>query len=112
MKHIVRAKPLSTNQCWKGRRFKTQEYTAYEKTLFFLLPRNVEIPEGPLTLEIEVGYSNRNSDTGNVEKPFTDILQKRYGFNDNRIFRIVMEKRIVPKGEEYIAWEILPYSQA
>ncbi|MCP4481352.1 MAG: hypothetical protein GY817_00790 [bacterium] len=35
-------KPLSVNECWKGRHFKTEKYKKYkkyDKDLQFLLPR-------------------------------------------------------------------------
>lgn len=35
-----------------------------------------------------------------------DILQKRYGFNDSRIYLLTVNKKIVPKGQENITFEI------
>ena len=32
-------KPLSVNECWKGRHFKTEKYKKYDEDLQFLLPR-------------------------------------------------------------------------
>jgi len=50
--------------------------------------------------------SNKGFDLDNSLKPFIDILQKKYGFNDNRIYSITAMKRIVPKGEEFISFDI------
>lgn len=56
-----------------------------------------------------VYYSNKRSDIDNCLKPFIDVLQKRYGFDDNRIYRIRITKVIVPKGSENIAFRLLPF---
>lgn len=102
----IKIKALSVNKCWQGRRFKTPEYLAYEKELMYLLPKEYTIPEDNLFLSIEVGMSSSLSDLDNVCKPFQDILQKKYNFNDKRINKIQMYKTKVKKGEEYISFEI------
>ena len=102
---LTQIKTLSVNDAWKGRRFKTDQYKAYEKELLLLLP-NIEIPEGKLQLEIIVGFSSRASDIDNIIKPFLDILQKKYSFNDSRIYRLIIDKTITEKGSEFVAWEI------
>jgi hypothetical protein len=53
--------------------------------------------------------SNVLSDWDNPVKPFQDILQKRYGFNDKNIFKAVVTKVKVPRGYEFIDFEIIPY---
>ena len=98
-------KPLSVNNCWQGRRFKTKEYKQYEKDLLFMLP-DMEIPEGDLEMEITWGFSSAASDVDNPSKPFIDILQKRYGFNDRRITKLILKKERVKKGREYVDYEI------
>lgn len=99
-------KPISVNDCWAGRRFKTPEYKRYEQELLLTLPAK-KLPEGEFfRLEIEVGFSSKGSDLSNVIKPLEDILQKRYGFNDNRVYSINMSKKIVKKGDEYFKVKI------
>lgn len=109
----IYAKPLSINDAWKGRRYKTGEYKAYEALVFceLPLPKDVEIPEGPLEIRFEFGISNKCADWDNPIKPFQDILQKRYGFDDRRVFRGTAEKVIVPKGQEYVKFEIRSYGK-
>jgi len=46
------------------------------------------------------------ADWDNPIKPFQDILQKRYGFNDKDIFRAVVEKVKTHKGEEFVYFDI------
>jgi Holliday junction resolvase RusA-like endonuclease len=45
------------------------------------------------------------SDYDNPIKIFQDVLCKKYGFNDNRIFAAHQYKILVPKGEEFIKFE-------
>jgi len=98
-------KPLSVNDVWKGRRYKTDEYKQYERDISFMLPR-IKIPEGKLRVEFEFGFSSAGSDVDNPVKPFMDILQKKYGFNDSRVYEILLKKIIVKKGSEYIKFII------
>ena len=100
-------KPLSVNEAYRGRRFKTKEYTAYKKALMLMLP-NIEIPEGNLSLSIKWGFSSAGSDIDNPCKPFIDCLQARYGFNDNRVSVLHLEREKVSKGNEFIEWEVKP----
>ena len=101
-------KPLSVNQAWKGRRMKTNLYKRFERNLLYLLPR-IELPDGKLQLNLEFGFSNKGSDLDNPVKLVQDILSKRYGFNDNLIYRIVLNKVDVKKGEEFIKFKIIEY---
>ncbi|HIF9256506.1 TPA: hypothetical protein ACX6Q6_003530 [Photobacterium damselae] len=55
---------------------------------------------------MRVFYSSLLSDVDNCLKPFIDVLQKKYGFNDNRIFEIRIKKFLVPKGYEEILFSI------
>jgi Holliday junction resolvase RusA-like endonuclease len=97
----IKVKPISVNRCWQGKRFKTQDYKAYEQEVMYLLPQ-LEIPQGKLYIKYIFGLSSKNSDIDNPVKPFTDILQKKYGFNDRQIYKMELEKEDVKKGEEFI----------
>ena len=39
MEVFLNVKPLSVNQCWQGRRYKTKAYKQYEKALLQILPK-------------------------------------------------------------------------
>lgn len=106
----IEIKPLSVNQAWKGRRFKTPEYRKYEKAVFLTLPK-MEIPQGKLSVVYEFGFSNKLADWDNPIKPFQDILQKKYGFNDSRIVSATVIKTVVKKGQEYISFDIKAYNK-
>jgi len=104
----ISIKALSVNQAWQGRRFKTEEYKAYELEFIYLLPP-LKIPNGKLKLKIEFGVSSPLSDVDNMLKPTIDCLQKKYGFNDKNIYEIHARKVDVKKKEEYIHFEIIKY---
>lgn len=89
----INIKPLSVNKAWQGRRYKTGDYKTYEKELLLRLPY-LEIPKGNLRLQIIVTYKNKSSDIDNCLKPFLDILQKRYDFDDSRIHKLEVEKKV------------------
>ena len=101
----IKIKPLSVNQVWQGKRFKTPKYTKYERDVMFML-KPMKMPEPPLKIEIKYGFSSKLADIDNPCKPFLDILQKKYGFNDRDIYELIQKKEIVPKGEEFIEFEI------
>jgi len=98
-------KPLSVNQCWQGRRFKTEKYKRYEIDVSYLLPK-INLPNPPYKIYITFGMSNLLSDWDNPVKPFQDILQKNYGFNDKDILEAHIYKKKVNKGEEFIRFSI------
>lgn len=103
----VEIKPLSVNECWQGKRFKTPDYKNYEKEMLLrLAPFDFNQSKEPLELSLIVGVSNIASDVDNVVKPFIDILQKKYNFNDKYIFRLIIEKVMVVKGAEFIEFYI------
>lgn len=100
-------KPLSVNEAWQGRRFKTQKHKEYREALGWLLP-SIEIdPDTPLLLHVTFYVSSKASDLDNLLKPFIDGLQDKYGFDDKWIYEIHCRKKIVKKGEESIIFEII-----
>lgn len=102
-------KPLSVNRAYQGRKIKTTMYKRYAKKVLAVLP-DLEIPQDcELHLKLVVQYSNRRSDIDNCLKPFIDILQERYDFNDNRIFHLEIVKEIVDRGDDGIYFEVLEY---
>jgi len=99
----IHIKPMSVNKVWQGKRFKTPAYKSYEVELMALLPKNLQIDfKGDLSVEIVFGFSSKLADIDNPLKPLLDVLQKYYGFNDRQITKIIVEKEIVKKGDEFI----------
>ena len=101
----IHRKPLSVNACWQGKRFKTPLYKDYEKEILELLPEKYEIPEGDLQVRNEFGL-NTMADWDNPVKPLQDILQKKYDFDDRRIMKAEVIKKVVKKGDGYFNFEI------
>lgn len=101
----INIKPLSVNVCWQGKRFKTPKYKSYETEALYKLPI-LKLPKPPFMVSYVFGLSNSLSDIDNPVKPFTDILQKKYNFNDRDIMKMVIEKVKVKKGEEFIEFRI------
>ena len=92
----IEIKPLSVNEAWQGRRFKTVAYKRYERELLLLLP-NISIPKNKLKLTLKIGFKNKASDIDNISKPLIDIFQKKYDFNDSQIYELHLYKEISEK---------------
>ena len=90
--NTIKVKALSINECFQGRRFKTIKYKAYETELLYLLPK-INVPNGLLTLKVVFGLSSKLNDIDNGLKPFIDVLQKKYNFNDRDIYKLEVKKR-------------------
>jgi len=101
-------KPLSINQAFQGRRYKNNTYLSYERAVMLMLPK-LKLPEPPYILTLEFGFSSPLADLSNPIKLFEDILQKKYGFNDKEIFKIVATKVHTKKGKEFINFKIEHY---
>lgn len=106
----VLIKPLSVNECWQGRRFKTPAYKAYQTELLYRLPKLI-LPNPPFEAFYRFGLSSVQSDVDNGVKPMMDILAKKYGFNDKLVMRMVVEKVKVDKGKEFIEFEFKHYAK-
>jgi Holliday junction resolvase RusA-like endonuclease len=103
----INIKPMSVNDAWKGRRFKTKKYTDYSKTLLMILPK-VSVPNTQLEINFIFGISSC-SDIDNPLKLIIDIFQKKYKFDDKKIMKLIVQKNIVKKGQEYFMFDIKPY---
>ena len=101
----INIKPLSVNECWQGRRFKTKEYKQYEKDLLLMLP-NIKLKIQRVSIDIIFGFSNSLCDIDNPLKPFLDILQKKYNINDRDIYQLNVQKEVITKGNEFIKYKI------
>jgi Holliday junction resolvase RusA-like endonuclease len=88
----LKIKPLSTNEAWKGRRFKTDKYKQFERDVLFMLPKlKGSIPD-LIAIDLHFGFTSLASDIDNPIKMILDILQKKYLFNDSRIFELNVRK--------------------
>ena len=102
----VKIKPMTVNQAWQGRRFKTPEYKAWREMINWMLPQTIDVPKGRMMLCVTFGVSSKLSDMDNLLKPFIDALQDKYGFNDRQIYAGIVQKEDVLKGQEFISYEL------
>jgi len=109
--NVMRIKPLSVNECFKGQRFRTDAYKSFERELLFTLPI-LKLPEKPWRITYVFGFSNMRADVDNPVKPTTDILSKKYGFNDADVHGITASKIKTEKGSEFISFSIETFNQS
>jgi Holliday junction resolvase RusA-like endonuclease len=108
----INQKPLSVNQAWQGKRFKTPIYKAYEKEMLLRMPAGKIETDQMLRVEFFFGFSNKASDLDNPVKLLLDLAQKKYGFNDSNVYELNVRKCIVKKGEEFLhmgIYNLLPF---
>jgi len=102
----IKIKPLSANEAFNGTKVKSAKYRNFQNTMLFLLPM-MNIPnKKPLKVTYEFGFSNLQSDIDNAIKQTTDVLSKKYGFNDMYVMEMNVKKFVVKKGSEYIKFDI------
>ena len=101
----IQEKPLSVNEAWQGRRFKTPKYKQWEELLLYTLPKLKSIKEQQIFIYLEYGVSSKNADIDNPNKPTIDVLQKKYNFNDRYIVQLHNKKVLTPKGKEYFCFQ-------
>lgn len=71
----VEIRPLSVNAAWKGRRFKTPEYTQYENDMQILLPQVSQPWNEPIRMTYTFKLRRASTtDVDNLIKPLQDIL--------------------------------------
>lgn len=110
MKIEICAKPLSVNKAWRGGpRYKTSDYNDFENEVGWLLPKGIEVFDGPVEVRYKFYVKNcKMSDADNFIKPITDILVRHGAMKDDRmIFKVSSEK--IQSDVEKIEVEILPY---
>jgi Holliday junction resolvase RusA-like endonuclease len=105
--HRINIKPMSVNEAWQGKRYKTKKYKDYCSKLYLLLPK-LETPHGKIEVHFIFGITSV-CDVDNPLKPLIDILQKKYSFNDKNIMKIIVEKKHVKTGQEYFEFKIISY---
>lgn len=106
--HKISIRPLSLNSAYRGRRFATEELCSYKQAISLLAPKLPQIQHytGKLEVEYEFGVSSKACDADNLIKCCNDALAEKYGYNDKQIYKFIVRKVDVKKGEEYIAFNI------
>ena len=107
---FLEIKPLSVNEAWQGRRYKTKKYAKYINDVCRML-KPLDVPEGKIKIFITFGLSSKAADVDNPLKCFIDCLQKKYGFDDKLIYELTVKKEIVKKGREFIGFELSEFEE-
>lgn len=107
MNYTINIKPLSVNEAFKGKKYRTIKYDNFIKNCLLQLPKSIEIPNKKhIKLAIEFGFSSKASDVDNCLKSIIDCLVKKYGVDDRFIYELHAFKSIVKKGDEFIKFKI------
>lgn len=103
-------KPISINEAYSGRRFKTKLYREFCKGVA-LMVKPQKLPEAPYKITLIFGQSNIEfADWDGPIKNFQDVLCKKLGINDRTIYRGEVEKVFTPKGQEFIMYKLEHYT--
>ena len=102
-------KPLSVNEVWQGRRFKSKAYKNYEETLLWILPKNLKPISGPVEIRFKFYMkNNKMSDWDNPIKPLQDVLVKSGIITEDRYIHLGMAQKIA-SDRDYVEVMLLPY---
>lgn len=99
-------KPLSVNQGYTGRKFKTKAHRAWKSEVNSLLPEMKIDKHDFYRIEFTFGLSSEVSDYDNCIKFIQDLIAKKYKFNDKKIHKAIIDIHIVSKGHEYIKFKV------
>ena len=103
----INIKPLSDNKIRMWLHKKTPEYRKYEKKLLELIPDELDLKNIKTSIHFTFWFSSKLSDASNPLKALCDIIWKKFEDRDDRlIYHLEVDKVIVPKGEEFIEFEI------
>jgi Holliday junction resolvase RusA-like endonuclease len=108
--HSINIKPLSVNQAWGGRTFKSAKYKKYSNDVPLMLPPLLQLPPDKMVLLLKFYFSSKASDVDNPVKPIQDIITRHYAVDDKHIYMLMVEKNIVKRGHDRIEFEFLEYN--
>lgn len=112
MKSItIPIKPISANECWKGRKFKTKKYDMWrEETLWLVKAQSKSNAIKDCSIDFKFYLNSPAMDLDNMLKPIIDTLQfAGIILNDRYITKITAEK--IKSKEEKIEITITPNAE-
>jgi len=109
MKIEIPLKPISVNEAFQGRKFKTKKCKQYEKDIVNFLGFWKEKIEGKIEIHYTFYLINHSrTDYDNLIKITQDMLVNRgYLVDDSKIYKAIIEK--IPSKEDKIIIEIMQY---
>jgi len=111
MELIIPVKPLTNNQAWAGRRFKSAKYKQFEKDVDKLLPKAKNTIKGEVEIHYTFHIKNYGlTDIDNLIKATQDLVVKKGYIEDDRKIVWLSAEKIKSK-EEKIIIEIRAYEK-
>ena len=106
--YVIPLCPLSQNQAWKGKRYKSSDYKQYEKDVTTYL-LTLDLPKvkqkEKIYLLFEFGTVSRQ-DLSNNLKLLEDIICRYLGIDDRYTMAIFCRKVITKKVDSFIKFNI------
>lgn len=105
-------KPVSANRMYFRNKQLTKDYRLFREQVYEDVADRSKWPfeDGEhLTFVVMVGFSSKLADVDNVIKPLLDTWQLMFEFNDKYVYKVIIEKEIVKKGEEYFEVTVTNY---
>ena|SRR3990167_4485065 len=97
--HYLPVKPISVNECWQGRRFKTKKYDAFIEEMLLQMPQHKPL-DGLLEVEIIFGLRSLvRGDLDNLLKPVIDCIVKKHWIADDRYITTIKASKVKQKKE-------------
>src|SRR3990167_7810284 len=101
---VISVKPISVNECWQGRRFKTKKYDKFIIDMLRVMPKK-EMITGSIKLEIKLHLKSLlRGDIDNFIKPLVDCIVKKGWIEDDR-FIMLLEVEKIKSSEECVEIE-------
>ena len=111
--HTLQLKPISVNEAYKGRKFKTPQHKKFKDHAKILL-RSKRLPKvekkQPFFILYHF-YTNMQNDLDNLIKLTQDSICEKLGTDDRYIMGMHAKKFIAKKGEEKIKFKIFVNEQ-
>ena len=90
---FIDIKPISTNSCWQGRRFRTIEFKKWQEAVIYALP-DKKVKGKKLKVHIDLYFQHPlKMDADNYVKAILDCVVKKKIIEDDRyIFELSVKK--------------------
>ena len=108
----IQLHPLSVNEAWTGRRFKSVAYMQYSDAVTLSL-KTIKIPASPYKISFLFGLHNAGqADYDNPIKGLQDLIFKKYKISDAHIFMgTSMKVKVNKENPEFVAFRLETLSE-
>ena len=98
-------KPFSANNMtYRNKAIKQKCYVEFQNEVRdCMMGCKWPFEDHPITIKVTAAFSTRAADLDNILKPLLDTYQGIFKeFNDNKVYKIIANKTIVDKGNEFL----------